>query len=87
MKKTALVLTVLVLLTPLAAYAADGQATYNAKCKMCHGPDGKKVAKANFSKPEAELVQFITTDKKHKSRVADAATAKAVVAFLKTLAN
>lgn len=87
MKKTALVLMVLILLAPLAAHAADGQATYNAKCKMCHGPDGKKIAKANFDKPEAELVNFVMTDAKHKSKVADKAAAQAVVAFLKKLAN
>jgi len=84
MKKTALLIAALMLVAPLAVYA-DGAATYNAKCKMCHGADGKKMAKADFSKPEAELVKFVTTDAKHKTRVADEATAKAVVAYIKTL--
>jgi hypothetical protein len=52
---------------------------------MCHGVDGKKMAKANFGKPEAELVQHLTTDAKHKTRVADEAAAKALVAYIKTL--
>lgn len=88
MKKTAIFLLFVLIITPLAAYA-DGAATYKAKCQMCHGADGKKLAKANLiaaaAKPEAELVTFLTTDAKHKSKVADAATAKELVKFLKTL--
>lgn len=83
MKKTALILAA-ILMAP-AAFAADAKTTYEAKCKMCHGPDGKKIAKADYSKPEAALVKFLTTDAKHKSRVAGEATAKTLVAFLKTL--
>jgi mono/diheme cytochrome c family protein len=84
MKKTALLLATLMLVAPMALYA-DGAATFTAKCKMCHGADGKKIAKANFSKPEADLVKFVTTDAKHKTKVADEATAKAVIAYIKTL--
>ena len=83
MKKTALILAT-VLLVP-AAFADDAKTTYEAKCKMCHGADGKKMAKANFAKPEAELVKHLTTDAKHKSRVADEAAAKALVTYIKTL--
>ncbi len=83
MKKTALILAT-VLLVP-AAFAGDAKTTYEAKCKMCHGADGKKMAKANFGKPEAELVTHLTTDAKHKSRVADEAAAKELVAYIKTL--
>ena len=83
MKKTALILATL-LLVP-AAFADDAKATYDAKCKMCHGTDGKKNAKADFSKAEADLVKHITTDAKHKSKVADEAAAKALVAYIKTL--
>ena len=84
MRKTALLIAALLLVAPLAAYA-DGAATYNAKCKMCHGADGKKLAKADFSKPEADLVKFLTTEAKHKPRAGDEATAKAIVAYIKTL--
>lgn len=83
MKKTALILATL-LLVP-AAFASDAKATYDAKCKMCHGPDGKKNAKADFSKPEEALVKHMTTDAKHKSKVADEAAAKALAAYIKTL--
>jgi len=44
MKKTMLILAVfgLVLSMAMPALAADGAATYKAKCAMCHGPDGSK---------------------------------------------
>ena len=89
MKKTTAFLIVLVLALPLTAFA--DQATFDAKCKACHGADGKKMAKADLTsaaiqgKSEADLVKFLTTDAKHKSKVADEATAKSLVTFLKTL--
>ena len=90
MKKTALLLAILILAAPLAM-AADGAATFKAKCQMCHGADGAKNAKANLSgagvqgKTDAQLVTFLTTNDKHKSKVGDEATAKALVAFIRTL--
>lgn len=88
-KTTAISILVLALvMTPLAAYA---DATFDAKCKACHGADGKKLAKADLTsdaiqaKSEADLVTFLTTDAKHKSKVADEATAKALVAYIKSL--
>ena len=84
MRKTALLLALL-MLVPAAMFAADGQATYDAKCKMCHGPDASKIAKADLTKSDADLVKFVTTDGKHKSKVTDEATAKAVVAYMKSL--
>ena len=90
MKKTALLLAILILAAPLAM-AADGAATFKAKCQMCHGPDGAKMAKANLSgagvqgKTDADLVKFLTTNDKHKAKVGDEATAKALVAFIRTL--
>jgi cytochrome c553 len=85
MKKVALLIAVTIMLAPMAMYAQDGAALFNAKCKMCHGEDGTKIAKADFTKSEADLVKFLTTDAKHKTKVADEATAKSVVSYLKTL--
>lgn len=93
MKKFTIVsiLTLVFVLLPFAAIADDGATIYNAKCKMCHGADGKKLAKADLSgatiqaKADADLVKFITTDAKHKTKVADEPTAKTVVTFLRTL--
>ena len=91
MKKTAILIAIAMLLAPMAMYAQDGAATFKAKCQMCHGADGKKMAKADLSgaavqgKSDAELVKFLTTDAKHKSKVGDEATAKALVTFLRTL--
>ena len=93
MKKLTIVsiLTLIIILLPVATFAADGKATYDAKCKACHGADGTKLAKADLTgatiqgKDDAKLVAFLTTDAKHKAKVADEATAKAVVAFLRTL--
>ena len=90
MKKTALLLVILILAAPLAM-AQDGAATFKGKCQMCHGADGAKMAKANLSgdavqgKTDAQLVTFLTTNDKHKSKVGDEATAKALVAFIRTL--
>lgn len=90
MRKTALLLAIVMLAAPLAM-AADGAATFKAKCQMCHGADGAKMAKANLSgaavqgKTDAALVTFLTTNEKHKTRVSDQDTAKALVAFIRTL--
>lgn len=88
MKKTTTIL-ILVLLAAftLPVLAEDGAAIYKAKCAACHGPDGAKMAKANLTtmaKTEAEIVTFLTTNDKHKTKV-DAAGAKAVATFVKTL--
>ena len=83
MKKTALVLTFAAMLAPVSLFA-DGKATYESKCKMCHGAKLEKKA-IDTSKSEADLIKYITSDAKHKSKVTDAATAKEVVAYLKTL--
>jgi len=34
------IIAVLAVSIALPAFAADGAATYKAKCAMCHGPDG-----------------------------------------------
>lgn len=88
MKKTATIL-ILILLAAIAlpAMAEDGAALYKAKCAACHGPDGAKMAKANLTtiaKTEADIVTFLTTNDKHKTKV-DEAGAKAVATFVKSL--
>ena len=93
MKKTTTIsiLILALMLMPVAAFANDAAATFDAKCKACHGADGKKMAKADLTsatiqaKAEGDLVKFLTTDAKHKSKVADEAAAKALVSYLKTL--
>ena len=94
MKKTTVVLLTLVaLLISSAAMAADGKATFDAKCKACHGTDGKKIAKADLTgtdvqgKTEADLVTFIGTNAKHnfKTKGLSDDDIKAVAAFIKTL--
>jgi cytochrome c553 len=88
---TVSLLVIALALLPAAAFAQDAAATYDAKCKSCHGADGKKLAKADLtsdaiqSKPEAELVKYLLNDAKHKTKVADEATAKGLIAFMKTL--
>ncbi|MGN6183458.1 MAG: c-type cytochrome [Thermoanaerobaculia bacterium] len=92
MKKTTIAFLLLALvLVPVAAFANDAAATFDAKCKSCHGADGKKLAKADLTsqtiqaKADAELVKFLTSDAKHKSKVADEAAAKTLVTYLKSL--
>lgn len=93
MKKFTIVsiLTIAIVLLPVAAFAEDGAAVFTAKCKSCHGADGKKLAKADLTsdtvqgKDDATLVKYLQTDAKHKSKVTDEATAKALVTFLRTL--
>ena len=92
MKKTTVSILIFALaLVPLAAMANDAAAIFETKCKACHGPDGKKLAKADLAstaiqgKSDADLVKFLTTDTKHKTKVADEATAKTIVSYLRTL--
>ena len=68
MKKTTIAFLLLALvLMPVAAFANDAAATFDAKCKSCHGADGKKLAKADLTsqtiqaKADADLVKFLTS--------------------------
>lgn len=91
MKKTALLIAIVMLVVPVVASAEDGAALFKAKCQMCHGPDGAKMAKANLSGADvqklsdADLVKFLTTNTAHKPRAGNEANAKALVAFIRTL--
>lgn len=88
MKKfTTILILVLLAAFTLPAMAEDGAAIFKTKCAACHGADGAKLAKANLTtvaKSETEIVTFLTTNDKHKTKV-DEAGAKAVAAFVKTL--
>jgi len=79
----------------LPAFAADGAATYKAKCAACHGPEGQgKVGPAvKGTSLSADQINNLLTQgndaKKapHKKAVAgvSADDAKAVAEYLKTL--
>ncbi len=90
-KTTIALLTLTLLVLPTAAFANDAAAIFEAKCKACHGADGTKLVKADLTsaaiqgKSEAELAKYLTTNAKHKSKVPDEATAKALAAFVKSL--
>jgi mono/diheme cytochrome c family protein len=94
MKKTIIITILLSLVFATVGFAAeDGAALYKAKCAACHGPDGKKMVKADLSsaaiqgKTDADLTTFVGENPKHnftkKGLTAD--QIKAVVTFLRTL--
>ncbi|MEA2235317.1 MAG: cytochrome c6 [Thermoanaerobaculia bacterium] len=77
-KLFAILTAAVIVIVPAALAAADGAATYKAKCAMCHGPDGsgatpmgKSMKLRDLRSPEvrkqtdAELAK-ITTDGKGK---------------------
>ena len=94
MKKIVLITMILSLVFGTAAFAAeDGAALFKSKCAACHGPDGKKMAKADLTsapiqgKSEADLVKFVGENPKHnftKKGVSEEQI-KAIVGFIKTL--
>ncbi|HJW94524.1 MAG TPA: c-type cytochrome [Thermoanaerobaculia bacterium] len=94
MKKTILITMILTLAFGTVAFAAeDGAALFKSKCAACHGPDGKKMAKADLTsagvqeKGEADLVKFVGENPKHnfiKKGVSEEQI-KAIVGFIKTL--
>ena len=70
------------------AVMADGAATFNAKCKMCHGPEGagsKMVEKSIAGVPAADVKKVITQGKGKMKPVAidNAGEVAAYVAGLK----
>jgi cytochrome c6 len=77
---------------PLSAQAQDGSATYKAKCAMCHGADGSKIAAHDLTAAaqgtsDADLAAVITNGKGQmpasKSLKPDQVTA--LVAYVRTL--
>jgi cytochrome c553 len=79
----------------LPAFAADGAATYKAKCAACHGADGQgKVGPAvkGVSLSAEQITDLLTKGEEakkapHKKAMAglSADDAKAVAEYLKTL--
>ena len=77
----------------LSAHAQDGSATYKAKCAMCHGADGTKIAAHDLQGAaaqgisDADLAAIITNGKgtmpASKSLKPDQVTA--LVAYVRTL--
>jgi cytochrome c6 len=100
MKKTVVVLAMIALVVSVAmpAFAADGAATFKAKCAMCHGADGtkenpgmgvKSLAGADVQKQsDADLVASVTKGKgkmpAYAGKLSDDEI-KGVVAFVRTL--
>ena len=100
MKKTVVFLAMIALVVSIAmpAFAADGAATFKAKCAMCHGADGtkenpgmgvKSLAGADVQKQsDADLVAAVTKGKgkmpAYAGKLSDDEI-KGVVAFVRTL--
>ena len=100
MKKTMVVLAMFALVVSIAmpGFAADGAATFKAKCAMCHGADGtkenpgmgvKSLAGADVQKQsDADLVGAVTKGKgkmpAYAGKLSDDEI-KGVVAFVRTL--
>ncbi len=100
MKKMIVVLATVVLVMSIATpvFAADGAATFKAKCAMCHGADGtkenpgmgvKSLAGADVQKQsDADLVAAVSKGKgkmpAYAGKLSDDEI-KSVVAFVRTL--
>jgi mono/diheme cytochrome c family protein len=95
--KSLVLLLVIALSVSLAlpAFAADGAATYKAKCAACHGPEGQgkvgpKLAGTSLSADDITAVLTKGNEAKkapHKKPVSGLSDddAKAVADFVKTL--
>jgi mono/diheme cytochrome c family protein len=90
-----LAITLVSLACTTSLLAADGKALFTAKCQMCHGADGKKMApKADLTgdrvqeRSDAELAKWIGTQPVHnfkKKGLSDGDIA-AIVQYVRTLA-
>jgi len=60
-------------LTPLS-FAADGAATFKAKCAMCHGADGgaRSAPRSRYSQERDEIATFITTGRSQEGSAQEA---------------
>ena len=97
----ALVIALVVLASPLAAFADDGAALFKTKCAACHGPDGAgqtTMGKANklrdLGSPDVqkladdELTAIITSGKNKMppyGKSLKPEQVKDLVAFVRTL--
>lgn len=91
------VCAVLLVLGAVQAFgaAAEGKAIYDAKCKMCHKPDGSGMAAMKMralgsaevqAKSDAELKKDITSGNgKMKAQAVTEAQAADLVAYIRTL--
>ena len=78
---------------PLSAQAQDGSATYKARCAMCHGADGSKIAAHDLTAAaaqgmsDADLAAVITNGKGKMpaSKALKADQVMALVAYVRTL--
>jgi Cytochrome c, mono- and diheme variants len=101
MKRTSLVFIAILTLAAAGLYAADGAATYKAKCATCHGADGsgqtamgKSMKLRDLGSPEVqkltdkELFQ-VTADGKAKMPAYKAKLSEeeinAVVTYMRTM--
>src|ERR1700677_1428459 len=77
----------------LSAQAQDGSATYKAKCAMCHGADGTKIAAHDLQgaaaqgMSDADLSAIITNGrgKMPASKSLKPEEVKGLVAYIRTL--
>ena len=77
----------------LSAQAQDGSATYKAKCAMCHGADGSKMAAHDLQgaaaqgMSDADLAAIITNGKGKMpaSKALKPDQVSALVAYVRTL--
>lgn len=93
MKKIA-TLSVFLLTLSLSLYAQDGAALYKAKCAMCHGADGSKIAAHNLQSADvqktsdADMAGIITNGRPPKmppTKSLKPEEVSAVVTYVRTL--
>jgi cytochrome c6 len=95
MKKSMILSAAFVMAVSMSSFAADGAATYKAKCAGCHGADGTKanpgmgITPINGGKKTDKEVEETITKGKGKmpaygGKLSDEEI-KAVAAFVKTL--
>ncbi len=73
-----------ILATFSTAALADGAATFSAKCKACHGPDGSgtKIAAKHIAGLPAEDVKKVLLERKDKHKAVVVDNADEVAAYV-----